>query len=395
MEFIDLKQQQARIKSALDARLAAVLAHGQYIMGPEVRELEEKLAAFTGAAHCLSCASGTNALELVLAAWGIGKGDAVFTTPLSFIATAETIARTGATPVFVDIDQRTFNMDPTRLASAIQAVTERDSSPHPLPRQAMKRRLMPRALVVVDLFGNPAAYDTLLPLAKEHNLLVLEDSAQGFGSTYKGRKLCNCGCHAAATSFFPAKPLGCYGDGGAVFTNDASLAALVDSLRYHGRINAQNKNDNVRLGCNGRLDTLQAAILLAKMDIFAEEVNLRREVGAHYGQLLQNCETLDLLSPVLEQDVTSVWAQYTVQLPRGVRRGAVMKALKEQGIPTAINYPKGMHTQGCLAHLGYAPHHFPTTQDVCERVLSLPMHPYLKPEEQRAIVDALRRACGV
>ncbi len=397
MEFIDLKTQQARIKTNLDARMAKVLAHGQYIMGPEVPELEKKLADYVGASYCLGCASGTNALELVLAAWGIGAGDAVFTTPLSFIATAETIARTGAVPVFVDIDAASFNMNAGRLADAIKAVKERDSSLHPLPRQALQDRLTPRAVVAVDLFGNPVDYDTILAVAKEHNMLVLEDGAQAFGGEYKGKKLCNCGCHAATASFFPAKPLGCYGDGGAVFTNDASLAAMVDSLRYHGRINAQNKNDNIRLGCNGRLDTLQAAILLAKMDIFPDEVEKRLIAGEKYRQRLQPHagSPEDLVAPSVTEGGVCIWAQYTVQLPKGTDRGTVMKHMKEKGIPTAINYPMGMHTQGCFAYLGYTPHDFPVVQEVAGRVLSLPMHPYLNVGEQELIVstlvDALRR----
>ena len=394
MEYIDLKTQQARIKANLDARMAGVLAHGQYIMGPEVRELENRLATFTGATHCIGCASGTNALELVFAAWGIGQGDAVFTSPLSFIATAETIAKTGATPVFVDIDPVTYNIDATQLDAAIRAVAAQNRSLHPLPRAAMERRLSPRAEVVVDLFGNPVDYDTILSMARAHNLLVLEDGAQGFGGIYKGKKLCNCGCDAATTSFFPAKPLGCYGDGGAVFTNDSELAALVDSLRYHGRIDAHNKNDNIRLGCNGRIDTLQAAILLAKLDVFPEEVEARKAVGARYTALLAPYAE-KITTPVVTDGGSCIWAQYTVQLPEDSDRAAVMKAMKEKGIPTAVNYPKGMHTQGCLRHLGYTPHDFPRVQALCARVLSLPMHPYLTEVDQCAVVDALVSACGV
>jgi dTDP-4-amino-4,6-dideoxygalactose transaminase len=395
MEFIDLKAQQARIKDRIDARIAGVLAHGRYIMGPEVKELEQALAAFTGARHCIGCAPGTNALELVLAAWGIGEGDAVFTSPLSFIATAETIAKTGAVPVFVDIDPDTYNLDASRLEDAVMAVRERDRSRHPLPRAATERQLAPRAVVMVDLFGNPVDYDAALAVARRHHLLTLEDGAQALGGSYKGQRLCNCGCDAATTSFFPAKPLGCYGDGGAVFTNDAELAALVDSLRYHGRVNAQNKNDNIRLGGNGRLDTLQAAILLAKLEIFPEEMELRAAAGRRYAELLAPyADHPGIVAPRLTAGGSSIWAQYTVRLPQCTNRPAVMQALKEQGIPTAINYPKGMHTQGCLRHLGYTPHDFPQVQDACTRVLSLPMHPYLTETDQKTIVEALVRAVG-
>lgn len=393
MEFIDLKAQQVRIKNSIDTRIATVLEHGQYIMGPEVSELETKLAAFIGAKHCIGCASGTNALELVLAAWNIGEGDAVFTTPFSFISTAEAIAKTGAIPIFIDICPDTYNLDVTRLNAAIGAVQTQDRSLHPLPQTAMERALRPRAVVVVDLFGNPADYDALLPLAKKHNLRVLEDGAQGFGGRYKNSNLCNCGCHAATTSFFPAKPLGCYGDGGGVFTNDAELAALVDSLRYHGRVDAQNKNDNIRLGYNGRLDTLQAAILLAKLEIFADELRLREEVANRYTALLQKASP-NIVTPQITTGGLSTWAQYTVRLPEQADRSAVMCSLKQKAIPTTINYPKGMHSQGCLASLGYAPDDFPHTQAACASVLSLPMHPYLTENDQHLVVNALITACG-
>lgn len=394
MEFIDLKTQQKLIKQLINSRIANVLEHGQYIMGPEVQELETALSHYVGAKHCIGCASGTTALELVFAAWGIGKGDAVFTTPLSFIATAEAIAKTGATPIFVDIDPRSFNMDASCLEDAIRAVKQCDRSLYPLPRQAVERCLSPRAIVVVDLFGNPANYDSVLSVAQGHNLLVLEDGAQAFGGSYKKRPLCNCGCHAATTSFFPAKPLGCYGDGGAVFTNDSSLAALVDSLRYHGRVNAQNKNENIRLGGNGRLDTLQAAILLAKLEIFSNEVSMRQNVAAAYIDGLAHYTVPDLLPPIVAEDCRSAWAQFTVQLPEKVDRSGVIKQLKEQGIPTFINYPMGMHTQGCFSYLGYTPHDFPVVQRVCQRVLSLPMHPYLGAGEQDMIIQKLSKACG-
>lgn len=390
MSFTDLRIQQQKISADLQARIQAVLAHGHYIMGPEVAELEARLCQFTGAQYCIGCASGTNALELVLSAWGIGAGDAVFTTPFSFTATAETIARTGAVPVFIDIDPRTFNFDVPQLENAILAVQRQDRSLYPLPKAALAARLTPRAIVSVDIFGNAMPYDQLLPIAEKHHLLVLEDGAQGFGGGYKGKKLCNCGCHAAATSFFPSKPLGCYGDGGAVFTNDAELAALVDSLRYHGRVDATHKYDNIRLGCNGRLDTLQAAILLAKMAVFEEECSLRRKVAARYTAILQGVP--QVLAPQETEGAESIWAQYTILLPEGAPRAAIMAGMKEAGVPTAIHYPKGLHTQGCFASFGYTPHDLPVTQAVCSRVLSLPMHPYLSEGDQARVVQALEKA---
>lgn len=390
MQFIDLAAQQARIRPVLERRIADVLRHGRYIMGPEVRELEERLAAFCGARHCLGCASGSAALDLVLLAWGVGPGDAVLTTSLSFIATAESIARTGATPVFVDIDHH-FNLNAARLEQALTALEKGDPRLHPLPRQAVEGRLRARAIIAVDLFGRPADYDEILAVARRRGLKVLEDAAQGFGGRYRDRALCACGCDAAATSFFPAKPLGCYGDGGAVFTDDAKLAALVDSLRYHGRRDAEHKNDNLRLGMNGRLDTLQAAILLAKMDIFAQELEARREVAAGWARALAHVPGLTLPAPV-QAPSRSTWAQYTVLLPAGADRAALAARLAAQGIPTAVNYPRGLHTQQAFAGLGYAPEDFPVTLELTARVLSLPMHPYLDAAAQQRVAESLRAA---
>ncbi len=393
MQFIDLKAQQARIKQSVDTRIAKVLEHGQYIMGPEVKELESQLAAFVGAKHCIGCASGTNALELILSAWNIGHGDAVFTTPLSFIATAEVIAKTGAVPIFIDIDPHTWNIDSTKLEDAILAVQNNDSSKHPLPSICKTTSLKARAIVAVDIFGNPADYENILRIAQKYNIYVLEDGAQGFGSTYQGENLCNCGCHASTTSFFPAKPLGCYGDGGAVFTNDAELAHIVDSLRYHGRIDAQNKNENIRLGYNGRLDTIQAAILLAKMEIFAEEVTLREKVGAYYSDYLLKHANGSIIPQKVTNNATSNWAQYSVLLSKDVKRPEVIQKLKAANIPTAINYPLGMHTQKCFAYLGYDSQDFPVVQNLCKYILSIPMHPYLTEADQNFVLDELIKAC--
>ena len=293
MQFVDLAYQQQRIKNQLDTRIQAVLAHGNYIMGPEVKELEDKLAAYVGAKHAIGCASGTDALLLALMAYGVGPGDAVFTTPFTFIATAEVISLLGATPVFVDIDPQTFNLDPAKLELAIQALKQNDQSIYPLPRSnsildprssPLKRSapptsdLQPRGIIAVDLFGLPADYDTINSIAKSHGLLVIEDAAQSFGANYKGKKACAL-ADIACTSFFPAKPLGCYGDGGMCFTDDDTLAEVIKSLRVHGK--GGHKYDNVRIGINGRLDTLQAAILLAKFEIFPEEVDTSQNKLPH------------------------------------------------------------------------------------------------------------------
>ncbi len=394
MEFIDLKTQQARIKESIDKRIATVLQHGQYIMGPEVKELEGQLAAFVGAKHCIGCASGTNALELVLGAWNIGAGDAVFTTPFSFIATAEVIAKTGAVPIFVDVDPHTWNIDSSKLESAIMAVQSNAITDYPLPAICKNKALHAKAIIAVDLFGNPADYENILRIAQKYNLSVLEDGAQGFGAEYKNEKLCNCGCHAATTSFFPAKPLGCYGDGGAVFTNDAALAHTVDSLRYHGRIDAQNKNENIRLGYNGRLDTMQAAILLAKMEIFAEEVSLRHKIGAYYSDFFQKNPQYGISTQKVTPQGQCTWAQYTVCLPEHVDRASLMQKLKKENIPTAINYPLSMHVQKCFAYLGYGAEDFPVVQELSKRVLSLPMHPYLTESMQQHVLEKLIAYCG-
>lgn len=405
MQYIDLARQQARIKKTLDKRMAAVLAHGQYIMGPEVRELEVRLEKMTGAAHCIACASGSIALEMVLAAWGIGPGSLVFTTPFSFIATVEAIARLGATPVFVDINPETYNIDPAKLELAIDAFVgkehgldkrrefgQRGVSEY-LHKSGAADAPEPRAIITVDLFGNAVDYDAVLALALANRLLVLEDGAQGFGSVYKGRKLCDCGCNAATTSFFPAKPLGCYGDGGAVFSNDDSLARTVDSLRYHGRIDHKHKNENVRLGYNGRLDTLQAAVLLAKLEVFEEELSMRTAVAERYGELLAHASP-DIGLPRLTEGCVSNWAQYTIRLPDGVDREGIMAQLAAKDIPVAINYPVSLHLQKSLAYLGYKKGDFPVAEKVCSQVLSLPMHPYLTENEQETVVQALAQAVG-
>ena len=328
MDFIDLKTQQKRIKQQLDANIQKVLAHGNYIMGPEIKELEAKLAAYVGVKHAVACASGTDALLMALMALDVGPGDAVFTTPFTFIATAEVISLLGATPVFVDIDPKTFNIDPAKLALAIKALKSNDPSLHPLPKTIPSPlvgegkgegvRLRPRCIIPVDLFGLPADYDAIDKIAKENKMFVIEDAAQSFGAKYQDKMACAFG-NIACTSFFPAKPLGCYGDGGMCFTDDATLAAALDSIRVHGK--GSHKYDNTRIGINGRLDTLQAAILLAKFAIFPEEVELRNAAATRYTDLFSvanveprnlNVEHSSLVAPYIPVGYRSAWAQYSL-----------------------------------------------------------------------------------
>jgi dTDP-4-amino-4,6-dideoxygalactose transaminase len=306
MKFIDLSVQQKRIRDKIENNILMVLDHGQYIMGPEVRRIEEKLGEFVGAKHAVSCASGTDALLMALMAYNIGPGDAVFTTPFTFIATAEVISLLGATPVFVDIDPNTFNIDPEKLEQAIRAV-KNGSTDFPLPKPATALPLSPKGVIAVDLFGLPADYDKINTIADQHGLFVIEDAAQSFGAEYNGRKTCNL-ADIACTSFFPAKPFGCYGDGGMCFTNDDELSEIMESLRVHGK--GSYKYDNVRIGINGRLDTIQAAILLAKFDIFPEEIRLRQIVADRYAGYLSDLSFP--VTPNIPLGMTSAWAQYSV-----------------------------------------------------------------------------------
>jgi len=374
MDFIDLKAQQQAILPGLMERIKAVLAHGQYIMGPEVKELEAGLAAYVGVKHAISCSSGTDALLMPLLAYGVGPGDAIFTTPFTFIATAEVIQLLRATPVFVDIDPRTFNLDPAALEAAVTGLANH-------PRTAS---LKPKGIIPVDLFGQPADYDRINEIAGRHGLFVLEDAAQSFGATYKGRRAGSLAA-VAATSFFPAKPLGGYGDGGAVFTDQDDLAAALRSIRIHGQ--GRDKYDNVRLGINGRLDTLQAAVLLEKLAIFEDEIALRQRVAARYNELLAG----HAIVPAVMPGATSVWAQYTLRFKPG-RRDAVAAALKAEGIPTAIYYPKPLHQQTAYRHFPVAGGELPVSDRLAGEVLSLPMHPYLDEATQDRIVAAVKRA---
>ena len=371
MQFIDLKAQQQEIYPALMARVQKVLDHGKYIMGPEITELEERLAALVDVKHVITCSSGTDALLMPLMALGVGPGDAIFTSPFSFIATGEVIQLLGATPVFVDIDPQTFNIDPAALAASLAG----------LGRNPKTKHLRPKGIIPVDLFGQPADYDRINAIAQEHELFVLEDAAQAFGATYKGRKACSL-ADVAATSFFPAKPLGCYGDGGAIFTDDDARATVMKSIRIHGQ--GTHKYDNVRIGINGRLDTLQAAILLAKLEVFDQEVAARQKVAQRYSAALQAVVEVPYVSP----ECTSVWAQYSVLSDW---RAELQRQLKEAGIPSAVYYPLPMHLQGAFAHLGHKAGDFPVSERAASRIFSLPMHPYLTEPDQDKIISFLLR----
>lgn len=359
MEFIDLKAQYRMLQPGIDARIQAVLDHGQFILGPEVRELETALAQRTGARHCISCASGTDALLIALMALGIGPGDEVITSPFTFIATVEMIALLGAKPILVDINPRTWNLDPSRVAAAITPRT--------------------RAVLPVSLYGQCADIDAIQAAAGP--LPVVEDAAQSFGATYKGRQSCNLGA-IGCTSFFPSKPLGAYGDGGACFTNDDALAAAMLEIRNHGQ---SSRYRHVRLGLNGRLDTIQAAVLLAKLEVFERELLLRSHVAARYSERLRGL----VQTPHIAPENRNAYAQYTIEIDD---RDRVSESLREQGIPTAIHYPVPAHLQPAFQYLGYSEGSFPVAEAAARRVLSLPMHPYLSSEDQDRVCTALRQA---
>lgn len=367
--FIDLVAQRQRIGAKIDEAVGRVLTHCQFVLGPEVRELETALASFGGAKHALSCASGTDALALVLMAWNIGPGDAVFCPSFTFCATAEVAALLGATPVFCDVDEATFNIDPVSLKSAIAT--------------AKRLGLKPRAVIPVDLFGLPADHGAIGAIAAAENLLVLDDAAQGFGATFNNRTIGSFG-HATATSFFPAKPLGCYGDGGAVFTDDDDLIEVLKSLRVHGQ-SPQDKYDNVRIGITGRLDTMQAAVLLEKLKIFPDEIAARDAVAQRYNAALADVAVV----PRVPAGSTSVWAQYTIRVPN---RDGFAAALKAEGIPTAIYYPKPLHRQVAYGRYPVADGGLAVSDRLAADVISLPMHPYLDAATQDRIIEAARRA---
>ena len=372
MQFIDLAAQQARIRGRIDAAIAGVLDRGQYIMGPEVAELERALAAFCGAKHCIACANGTDALQLALMALGLRTGDAVFVPSFTFAATAEVVPCLGATPVFVDIDAASYNMDPASLRRAVA--------------HARDLGLRAAAVIPVDLFGLPADYPALQAVADEEHLTLVGDSAQGFGGLIDGRMTGTFG-RLATTSFFPAKPLGCYGDGGALFTDDAELAALLDSLRIHGK--GSEKYDNVRIGMNSRLDTLQAAILLEKLAIYEDEIAARQRVADRYTAALHN----RFATPHVPDGHRSIWAQYTLAARDRAEREAAMATLKTADIPTGVYYPRPLHQQKAYATFPRDPDGLPVSEDMAGRVFSLPMHPYLSGKDQDRVIEHLCSAC--
>ena len=387
MQFVDLGAQQKRIRDRLEKNILAVLDHGRYIMGPEIQLLEEKLASYVGVNFAVACASGTDALLLALMAYNVGPGDAVFTTPFTFIATGEVISLLGATPVFVDVDPQTFNIDSSKLERVIAALHSKSQDLCPLPRTAAAGSLKPRGIVAVDLFGLPADYRQLKTIAEKNHLFIIEDAAQSFGAEFHGKKACaltEIGC----TSFFPAKPLGCYGDGGMCFTDDQNLCASMRSIRIHGQ--GTHKYDNIRTGINGRMDTIQAAILLSKLDIFPEEVELRQAVAQRYRELLLNLDSITV--PHVPEDVKSVWAQFSILATDEKHRLRLQTKLKEAHVPTAIYYPKPLHLQTAYRTLGYVEGDFPVSEDCSRRILSLPMHPYLTLAEQEQIAQAIARA---
>jgi dTDP-4-amino-4,6-dideoxygalactose transaminase len=368
--FIDLAAQRRRLGDAVDTAIARVLNHGQYILGPEVRTFEAELAAFCGAKHVVSCASGTDALVLALRAQGIGPGDAVICPSFTFCATAEVAALVGATPVFVDVDEKTFNIDAKGIAGAIEV--------------AKSLGLTPKAVIPVDLFGLAADHAAVAEAAEAEGLFILDDAAQGFGATFNNRRLGTFG-NATATSFFPAKPLGCYGDGGAVMTDDANMADVMRSLRMHGH--GSDRYDNIRIGLASRLDTMQAAVLLEKLKIFPEEIVARDRVARRYNEGLKDVA----ITPTVPAGATSVWAQYTIRLAAG-RRDAFAAALKAEGIPTAIYYPIPLHLQQAYKNYPVGKGGMAVSTRLAGEVISLPMHAYLDEATQDRIIDAARRA---
>ena len=370
MDFIDLKSQYARVRESINARIQTVLDHGQYVLGGETVELEKRLAEYVGAKHCIGASSGTDTLLIALMALDIRPDDEVITSPFTFIATGEMIALAGAKPVFVDIDRKTYNIDPALIERAITPRT--------------------KAIMPVSLYGQCADFDAINAIAKKHHIPVIEDGAQSFGASYKGKKSCALS-QIGSTSFFPSKPLGCYGDGGALFTNDDDLAKAFREIRVHGQ---DRRYHHPRLGINGRLDTLQAAILLSKLDIFDDEVAARERIGARYTQLIDEAfasapAEQRATTPYVAPNCTSVYAQYTVEVPN---RAKVEEGMKARGVPTAVHYPVPLHLQPVFSNLNQGPGSFPVAEAAAARVISLPMHPYLTEAQQDQVVAALKDA---
>lgn len=368
ISFIDLSEQRKNIKTEVEIAISKVLEHGQFILGPEVKSLEEQLSSFCGTKYTITCANGTDALALVLMALGIKTGDAVFVPAFTFVATAEVVAWLGATPVFVDVDERTYNIDPEKLENAAQHIKQLG--------------LTPKAVIPVDLFGLPADYKSIKEVAERYNLSVLADAAQSFGGSYQSNPVGTFGL-ATATSFFPSKPLGCYGDGGAIFTDDSELAQKISSMRSHGK--GSHKYENTSIGMNSRLDTLQAAILLEKLKILPNEIKIRQEIAYTYTEALKGF----VRTPHIPDNVTSAWAQYTIQVD-GMLRTSLIESLKKVGIPTAIYYPIPLNAQRAYQKYPCYPEKAPISEALAASVLSLPMHPYLSAPQQEMIIDNLK-----
>ena len=374
MQFRDLKKQYEVLKNDIDAGISEVLASAKFISGPQVKELEQKLAEYVGVKHCITCANGTDAITLAMMTWGVKEGDAVFVPDFTFFSSGECPAFEGATPIYVDVDQRTFNLDAVKLEEAILKVKT-------------EGKYTPKAVVAVDLFGLPADYKAIKPVCEKYGLLLMEDAAQGFGGSIDGKMACSFG-DISTTSFFPAKPLGCYGDGGAIFTDNDEWAEYLRSICVHGK-SANDKYNNVRIGMNSRLDTLQAAVLLPKLKAFADyELDDVNKAASWYDEALKDtCLTL----PLIPEGFRSSWAQYTVQLPEGVVRSDLQAALKAEDIPTMVYYPKPMHLQGAFEGTDSSDADCPVTECLCKTVLSLPMHPYLRKEDVETVAEMLKK----
>lgn len=370
MQFRDLVKQYATLKTSIDASIQSVIDNVEFINGPQVQEFEKRLATYTEMKHCISCGNGTDALSMILMLWNIGPGDAVFVPDFTFFATGEVVSFEGATPIFVDVDKRTFNIDPRKLEEAIEAVIQ-------------EGKLTPRVIIPVDLFGLPADYPAIQKVADKYGLKILEDSAQGFGGHINGKAACSFG-DAATTSFFPAKPLGCYGDGGAIFVNSDSDAEYLESIRAHGK--GDYKYDNVRIGWNSRLDTLQAAIMLPKLQAFEEyELNKVNKAASMYTSILKDI----VVTPYIPSGFLSSWAQYTIRLKDKAERDELQKFLNAREIPTMIYYPIPMHMQKAFEGLKLY-QEYPVTSELCNTVLSLPMHPYLEDEDICKITECIK-----
>ena len=372
MQFRDLKKQYEVLKPEIDKAIADVIDSSRFISGPQVKELEAQLAEYVGVKHCITCGNGTDAITLAMMASGIGDGDAVFVPDFTFFSSGECPAIVGATPIFVDVDQRTFNLDPVKLEQAVCRILD-------------EGEYIPKAVVAVDLFGLPADYSAIKSVCEKYGLLLLEDGAQGFGGSINGKMACSFG-DIATTSFFPAKPLGCYGDGGAIFTDDDEWAALLRSLTVHGK-SGNDKYNNIRIGMNSRLDTIQAALLMPKFKAFREyEIDAVNRAADKYTELLADS---GLVTPLIPEGYVSSWAQYTVQLPEDVDRAKMIEHLKSKGIPSMVYYAKPMHMQGAFEGRRSAIADCPVTENLCQTVLSLPMHPYLKDDEIKEICDSI------